>query len=114
MQDLLLKNDVCKEEVLITGDFNINLPNFESNKNVESFVNMMLRFGMVPAINKPTRVMRYNAPTIDHIFTNSFVNIEIKSAITKRDISDFQYHFPILLVAKINVDVNIKTEKCIS
>ena len=65
----------------------------------------MFRCGMVPAINKPTRVKRYTAPVIDHMFTNSVINSEIKSAIIKTDISD---HFPILFVAKVNVDVNIK------
>ena len=43
-------------------------------------------------------------------FRNSVVNTEIKSAITEADISD---PFPILFVAKENVDVNIKTEQYI-
>ena len=64
--------------------------------------------GMVPVINKPTRVTRYIATAIDHMFTNSIINTEIKSAIIKTDISD---HFPIPFVAKVNVDVNIKTEQ---
>ena len=34
LQDLLLRYDVCKKEVLVTGDFNINLPDFENNKKV--------------------------------------------------------------------------------
>ena len=110
LQDLLWRHDVCKKEVLITGDFNINLLDFENNKKVQSFVNLMLRCGMVPIINKPTRVTRYTATAIDHMFTNSIINTEIKSAIIKADISD---HFPILFVAKVKVDVNIKTEQYI-
>ena len=42
--------------------------------------------------------------------TTSMINTEIKSAIIKADIF---YHFPILFVAKVNDDVNIKTEKII-
>ena len=38
------------------------------------------------------------------------INTEIKSAIIKADIFD---HFPILFVAKVNDDVNIKTEQII-
>ena len=108
LQDLLLRYDVCKREILITGDFNINLLDFENSKKVQSFVNLMFRCGMVPVINKPTRVTRYTTTAIDHMFTNSIINTEIKSAIIKTDISD---HFPILFVAKVNVDVNIKTEQ---
>ena len=65
---------------------------------------------MVPAINKATRVTRYTATAIDHIFTNSIINTEIKSAIRKVHISD---HSPIFFVAKVNVDVSIRIEQCI-
>ena len=101
---------ICKKEILITGDFNINPLDYENNKKVQSFLNLMFRCGMVHAINKPTRVTRYTATAIDHIFTNSIINTEIKSAIIKADISD---HFPILFVAKVNVDVSIRTEQYI-
>ena len=110
LQDLLLKNDVCKKEILITGDFNINLLDYENNRKIQSVVNLMFCCGMVPAINKPTRVTRYTATAIDHIFTNSIINTKVKSAITKADISD---HFPILFVAKVNVDVGIRTKQYI-
>ena len=110
LQDLLWRHDVCKKEVLITGDFNINLLDFENNKKVQSFVNLMFRCGMIPVINKPTRVTRCAVTAIDHMFTNSIINTEIKSAIIKADISD---HFPILFVAKVKVDVSIKVEQYI-
>ena len=105
LQDLLLKNDVCKKEILITGDFNINLLDYENNKKVQSLENLMFPWGMVPAINKPTGVTRYTATAIDHIFTISIINTEIKLAITKTDTSA---HFPILFVAKVTVDVRIR------
>ena len=70
----------------------------------------MFRCGMIPAINKPACVTRYTVTAIDHIFTNSIINTEIKSAIIKADISD---HFPILFVVKVNVDVSIRTEQYI-
>ena len=44
---------------------------------------MMFRCGMVPVINEPTRVTRYTATAIDHMFTSSIINTEIKSAIIK-------------------------------
>ena len=56
LQDLLLKNDICKKDILMTGDFNINLLDYENNKKVQSFVNLMFRCGSVPAINKRTHL----------------------------------------------------------
>ena len=110
LQDLLWRLDICKREVLITGDFNINLLDSENNKKVQSFVNLMFRCGMIPVIIKPTRVTAHTAAAIDPMFTNSIINTEIKSAIIKVDISD---HFPILFVAKVKVEVNIRTEQYI-
>ena len=65
---------------------------------------------MVPAINKPTRVIRYTVTAIDYKFTNSIINTEIKSPTIKTDIFD---NIPIIFVAKVNADVNIKTEQYI-
>ena len=90
LKDFLLKHDIYKKELDITGDFNINLIDFKS-KDFQSFVNLMFDCGMVPAINKPTRVTRYTATATDHMFTNSIINTAIKSAIIKEDISDVSF-----------------------
>ena len=58
------------------GDFNINLLDFENSKKVQNFVNLMFHCGMVPVINKPTRVTRYTATAIDHMFTNSIITLK--------------------------------------
>ena len=70
----------------------------------------MFHCGMVTERNKPTLVKRYTATAIDLMFTNFIINTETKSAIIKADISD---HFPILFVAKLKVDVSIRTEQYI-
>ena len=63
---------------------------------------------MIPRINEPTRATRYIPTSIYHMIANYIINTKIKLAIIKADISDL---FPILFVTKLNVDVNIKTEK---
>ena len=89
MKSILFKNEANEKEVILTGDFNMILLGFDKNKKVQSFVNLMFRFGMIPTINKPTRVTRCTATAIDHVFTNTIMdNIEIKTAIVKTDISD--------------------------
>ena len=66
--------DVCKKEVLITGDFSVNFLDFENNDKVQSFVNMMFGCGMDSGITNPTRVTRYTATAIDHMFANSIID----------------------------------------
>ena len=62
---------------------------------VKNFVNFAFQNSLIPLINKPTRVTRTNAITIDHILTNASLNKQIKTGIIKSEISD---HFPILLI----------------
>ena len=63
----------------------------------EKWFKIMFRHGLIPTINKPVRVTRSTATTIDHIITNSVRNAEFKTHIVKTDISD---HFPIFLIFK--------------
>ena len=74
--------------------FNINLRHSDKNKIVKSFLNTMFRFGMIPTINKSTRVTRHTATTLEHVFSNTINdNIKIQTAIVKTYIQSFSYHF---------------------
>ena len=93
----LSKWEISHKDLVLAGDFNINLLDFDTNKKVQNFVNLMFRFRTNPTINKPTRVTRQTASAIDHIITNSIMHTGFKSRIIKTDISD---HFPIFFCYK--------------
>ena len=82
----------------LAGDFNINLLDFETNKKVQSFVNLMFQFSMIPTINKSTRAIKQTATAIDNITTNCIMNSGFKSAIVKMDLPD---HFPIIFINEL-------------
>ena len=44
MKSILSKKEETKKEVILIGDFNINLLDFKKNKRVQSFINLMFRF----------------------------------------------------------------------
>ena len=67
----LRKRDISNRNIILAGDFNINLLDFEGNKKVQNFVNLIFRFGMILTINEPTHATKQTASTIDHIITNS-------------------------------------------
>ena len=73
-----------------TGDFNV----LDYNKNVKvtKFLNLTFAYDLVPVINKPTRVTKNTATSIDPIITNSLLHRAINTGIIKLDISN---HFPI-------------------
>ena len=69
----------------IAGDFNLNLLDHNTNRKVHNFLSLIYQNGMIPTINKPTRVTRKTATAIDHILTISFVDTVFKTVIFKSD-----------------------------
>ena len=52
--------DIITKNILLAGDFNINLLHFEQNKKVQKFIGLMFQFGLLPTTNKPTRITKDN------------------------------------------------------
>ena len=90
------------------NNFNMNLLHFEKNKKVQNFLNIIFGHSTMPVINKPTRVPKNTATTIDHIFINSVTTTKFKTGIIKSDISD---HFPIFVVSDYNIHIK-ETKEC--
>ena len=62
-----------KKKTIICGDFNLNLLNFEHDKQTSSFLSTMLQHDFQPCITEPTRITNANKPSlVDNIFINSF------------------------------------------
>ena len=100
-KNILSKREITNKELVLVGDFNINVLDFNESKMVQNFVNLIFRHGLIPTINKPTRVTRNTATAIDHIITNSVKNAVFKKDIIKTDISD---DFLIFFMFKCVVD----------
>ena len=79
----------------IAGDFNVNIINHDKCSKVHGFLNLLYENGMIPSINKPTRVTRKIATAIDHILTNQFINVAFKTAIFETNVSD---HFLVCIM----------------
>ena len=73
------------KQILIMGDFNINLLNYD-DKNTANFLDTMFSYSYLPFINTLTRVTGHSKTLIDNIFYNkSMLNItagNISSAIS--------------------------------
>ena len=63
------------KKTIICGDFNLNLLNFDLDKNVNQFLCKMLDYSFQPCITEPTRITNSNKPSlVDNIFINTFDN----------------------------------------
>ena len=92
----MLNNEGC--EVYITGDINIDFfryntekPNKTIQNQTSEYLDMLLSFGYLPIISKPTRIADHSATLIDHIYTNVPQKV-VKSGICLAGITD---HLPI-------------------
>ena len=67
----------------IAGDFNLNLFDHDKNRKVHNFLSLIYQNGMIPTINKPTRVTRKAATAIDHILTSLSLTEFLKQQFSK-------------------------------
>ena len=95
LKNTFLKNKSACKTMYLVGDFNLNVLDYKINKKIQNFFDLIFQHGLIPIINKPTRITKRNATAIDHIITNSYLSSKLKTGIIKTDISD---HFPIFLV----------------
>ena len=52
------KREITNKELVLVGDLNINALDFNEGKTVQNFVNLTFPHGLIPNVNKPTRVTR--------------------------------------------------------
>ena len=70
MRLILERTARANKNIFFAGDYNLNCLDYNSNSKVRNFSDLFFRYGMVPLINKPTRISRTSATAIDNIFKN--------------------------------------------
>ena len=71
---LLDKLSNKNKDIMITGDFNINLINYNDDKNTGSFLDTMFSQSFLPYITTPTRITRKTKTLIGNIYYNKPLN----------------------------------------
>ena len=79
LENILMSPLLRNKMIIITGDINLNLTDFENNL-VNSYVSCLSSYQFFPLISKPTRFAPNNNPnidpsTLDHIWINNFVPV---------------------------------------
>ena len=109
---LCLNNEKLKSKNLIlAGDFNLNLFNL-SNTKCKEFIDYMFSYNLCPLITKATRMYNNHAgekcyTLLDHIWTN--ITEACSSCVIQINITD---HFPVC--ALIDIETNHNKPKIIS
>ena len=93
------------------GDFNYNLLKYSYNEHVKTFVDTMASKNLQPTINKPTRIIRNQKPSlIDNIFTNA-IGKEIISGNLISKITDHMPNFLIMKHIRFNSNPIMRTRR---
>ena len=110
--ELLFSNITARnKKVVICGDFNIDLLQYDKQACINDFVDLMYSLGLTPVVNKPTRITEHSSTLIDNIFLNEVVNSNT-SGVLIADVSD---HLPIFTIingenVQRKVDHNVKSK----
>ena len=65
-----------KKRVIVCGDFNFDLLNYDKNECVNSYLNTMLQNSLQPCILEPTRIVaNHRSSLVDNIFINTLENV---------------------------------------
>ena len=87
---------------------------FLTTTKMKKLLNLTFEYGLVPVINKLTRVTKNTATAIDHIIANLLLHRTINTKINKLDISD---HFSIFLKAeterRMSPEGKVQITKCL-
>ena len=95
LETTLEKLSLENKNIILLGDFNINLINYESNRETNEFVDLISSNSLIPHILKPTRITTHSKTLIDNIFSN-FIEIPVLAGNITCSISDHLAQFAIL------------------
>ena len=91
------------EYIMLTGDFNYNLLNYDKNKHINKFLDIMLTYCCQPHILYPTRIVNNATPSlVDNIFFNNIENNSVSGNLTCK-LTDHMPNF--LIYQKFNKSV---------
>ena len=103
---LLALKFLNSEEIIIAGDFNINLIRFNEHALTNDFLNTLISHSFLPLISLPSRITQTSANLIDNIFSNKQTN-SFESGLIYSSISD---HLPVFYLNVSKEKTHTKVE----
>ena len=91
IESIQRENKYC----VLLGDFNLDLPKFESHPDTDSFLSTLGTFYFQPQILQPNRITDHSATLIDNIFFNSLEHFVISGNLCY-DLTDHLSNFLIV------------------
>ena len=100
VQNLLDTLPFENKDIFLNGDFNMNISQYNNNKDSQEFLDNMHSKLLLPYISSPSRVTARSQTLIDNIFSNK---IEVESFSGNITTSISNYYAQFLLLKKSNL-----------
>ena len=100
LEEWLCQFDKKSNELVITGDMNLDLLKYESHAATSNYLDLMASHGLLPGITRPTRIKHSSATLIDHLFTKQ---TDLTSGILVSELAGshgYTDHYPIFGLLK--------------
>ena len=95
------------KSTLVTGDFNVNLINYNKKRGIYNFLELLINHNFTSQMTLPTRVTEKFAILIDNIFVNN-PSFKYLSGNIKTSVSD---HLPQFIILKNFKGSNLKRDR---
>jgi hypothetical protein len=110
---LLFDNLQNSKNVIVAGDFNIDLTKFNNNSNINDYLDNIIANGYIPKITNPTRLTCRTGTLIDNFFIKLSDNFSYTTAgIMMQAISDHLPYFITLDYLKPNINTSGRITIC--
>ena len=106
LQNWLNLYDKNSNEIIITGDMNLDLLKYQSHTPTSTYLDMLMSHYLTPIITRPTRIKHASATLIDHIFSKLTI---IKAGILTSEIAGshgFTDHYPVFCIIRVHNNLN--------
>ena len=111
MENLIKTIDKPNSELVIAGDMNLNLLNYETHLPTSKYLDIITNHGLLPRIVRPTRIKNNSATLIDHILTRDN-NVTVTSGIIDAELAGncgYTDHKPVFTILRAKIPKKERT-----
>ena len=111
LQSWLNRYDKRTNEIIITGDMNLDLLRYQNHSPTSAYLDLMMSHALLPCITRPTRIAHTSATLIDHIFSKTSIIVSGILACEIAGSSGFTDHYPVFCLLKVQGETQNQNEE---
>ena len=110
LTDILSVLNRGNAELIITGDFNLDLLKYDQHLPTGEYLDLMIANRFLPSIVRPTRIKHQSATLIDHTWIRFDCKLVFSAIINTEIAGQFGYtdHLPTITILQTNLEKKVQ------